>query len=259
MTLAMATADGTTQIDAKPIDAFQAWHTNEEGQPALWPGYLRLTDKFFESLMEHAVPLQPEAIGQLQNSAFALDVYSWLAHRLCRVNDRNGVDAVLGGAQGSVRPGVRRHQELQAQVPGRAAEGDRRLQGSAHRSGDRRTEAAPLPASGETEDGGCYGKSACRGAIASPIRHWSADHAGLGLGKSVAAGARDGAWLGQACARRNVCGVCEQRAWRRAPAQPRCRVPRLGEEIHQGQAGLSSFGRWGVSAAPSIADATGAW
>ncbi len=91
MTLAMATADGTKQIDAKPIDAFQAWHTNDEGQPALWPGYLRLTDKFFESLMEHAVPLQPEAIGQLQNSAFALDVYSWLAHRLCRVNDRNGI------------------------------------------------------------------------------------------------------------------------------------------------------------------------
>jgi Plasmid encoded RepA protein len=91
MTLAMATAEGTKQIDAKPIDAFQAWHTNEDGQPALWPGYLRLTDKFFESLMEHAVPLQPEAIGQLQNSAFALDVYSWLAHRLCRVNDRNGI------------------------------------------------------------------------------------------------------------------------------------------------------------------------
>lgn len=91
MTLAMATAKGTTQIDAKPIDAFQAWHTNEDGQPGLWPGYLRLTDKFFESLMEHAVPLQPEAIGQLQNSAFALDVYSWLAHRLCRVNERNGV------------------------------------------------------------------------------------------------------------------------------------------------------------------------
>jgi Plasmid encoded RepA protein len=91
MTLAMATADGTKQIDAKSIDAFQAWHTNDEGQPALWPGYLRLTDKFFESLMEHAVPLQPEAIGQLQNLAFALDVYSWLAHRLCRVNDRNGI------------------------------------------------------------------------------------------------------------------------------------------------------------------------
>lgn len=91
MTLAMATANGTTQIDAKPIDAFQAWHTSEDGQQTLWPGYIRLTDKFYESLVEHAVPLQPEAIGQLQNSAFALDVYSWLAHRLCRINNAEGV------------------------------------------------------------------------------------------------------------------------------------------------------------------------
>jgi hypothetical protein len=91
MTLAMMTAKGPAQVDAKPIDAFQAWHTDEDGQRTLWPGYIRLTEKFFESLMEHAVPLEPEAIGQLQNSAFALDVYSWLAHRLCRVNDRKGV------------------------------------------------------------------------------------------------------------------------------------------------------------------------
>jgi hypothetical protein len=91
MTLAMMTAKGPAQVDAKPIDAFQAWHTDEDGQHTLWPGYIRLTGKFFDSLMEHAVPLQSEAIGHLQNSAFALDVYSWLAHRLCRVNDRNGV------------------------------------------------------------------------------------------------------------------------------------------------------------------------
>jgi hypothetical protein len=91
MTLALMTLKGPAQVDAKPIDAFQAWHTDEGGQHALWPGYIRLTGKFFESLMEHAVPLETEAIGQLQNSAFALDVYSWLAHRLCRVNERSGV------------------------------------------------------------------------------------------------------------------------------------------------------------------------
>jgi hypothetical protein len=78
-------------VDAKPIDAFQAWHTMDEGQQTLWPGYIRLTDKFFESLMEHAVPLQPEAIGRLQNSALDLDAYSWLAHRLWRVNEPAGM------------------------------------------------------------------------------------------------------------------------------------------------------------------------
>lgn len=92
MTLAMPTPRGAAQIDAKPIDAFQAWHTDEGGQQALWPGQIRLTAKFFDSLIEHAVPLDCEAIGQLQNSALALDVYSWLAHRLWRVRECNGVD-----------------------------------------------------------------------------------------------------------------------------------------------------------------------
>ena len=92
MTLALPTPKGAAQIDAKPIDSFQAWHTDEGGQQALWPGHIRLTDKFFESLMDHAVPLDCEAIGQLQNSALALDVYSWLAHRLWRVREGNGIE-----------------------------------------------------------------------------------------------------------------------------------------------------------------------
>ena len=91
MTLAMMTATGPAQVVAHPIEAFQAWFTQEDGQQTLWPGRIRLTDKFFESLMEHAVPLQPEAIGQLQNSALDLDAYSWFAHRLWRVNDPAGV------------------------------------------------------------------------------------------------------------------------------------------------------------------------
>jgi hypothetical protein len=91
MTLGMMTANGPAQVNAEPIEGFQAWHTDEDGQQTLWPGYIRLTEKFFESLMEHAVPLETEAIGRLQNSAFDLDAYSWLAHRLWRVNDPNGV------------------------------------------------------------------------------------------------------------------------------------------------------------------------
>ena len=92
MTLAMPTPGGAKQVEAKPIDRFQAWHTDEGGQQALWPGRILLTGKFFESLMDHAVPLDCEAIGQLQNSALALDVYSWLAHRLWRVKEGNGIE-----------------------------------------------------------------------------------------------------------------------------------------------------------------------
>jgi len=100
MTLAMPTPKGAAQIDAKPIDAFQAWHTDESGQQALWPGRIRLTEKFFGSLVEHAVPLDCEAIARLQNSALALDVYSWLVHRLPRVRENNGIALSWDALQG---------------------------------------------------------------------------------------------------------------------------------------------------------------
>jgi hypothetical protein len=78
------------QIDSKPVSRFEAWLSDEDGQRGLWPGELELSQPFFESLMSHAVPLDGEAIGRLQHSALALDVYSWLANRLCRVESNAG-------------------------------------------------------------------------------------------------------------------------------------------------------------------------
>jgi Plasmid encoded RepA protein len=79
------------QIDSKLLSRFEAWLPDEDGQRGFWPGELELSQPFFESLMSHAVPLDGEAIGKLQHSSFALDVYSWLAHRLCRVNSNAGL------------------------------------------------------------------------------------------------------------------------------------------------------------------------
>jgi Plasmid encoded RepA protein len=52
---------------------------------------LELSQPFFETLVAHAVPLDPRAIHALKKSALALDVYSWLGHRLCRVRKQDGV------------------------------------------------------------------------------------------------------------------------------------------------------------------------
>ncbi len=84
------TAGKVGQIDSKPVSRFEAWLSDEDGQRGLWPGELELSQSFFESLMSHAVPLDGEAIGKLQHSALALDVYSWLAHRLYRVESNAG-------------------------------------------------------------------------------------------------------------------------------------------------------------------------
>jgi hypothetical protein len=66
----------------------------------MWPGVLTLSDTFFATLREHAVPLDPRAIGDLQNSALALDTYTWLAHRLCRVRKDAGVSLPWAALRG---------------------------------------------------------------------------------------------------------------------------------------------------------------
>lgn len=49
---------------------------------------IRLTEGFFEHLRQHAVPLDENAIRQLRDSPTALDLYTWLAYRLPRINGR---------------------------------------------------------------------------------------------------------------------------------------------------------------------------
>ena len=59
-------------------------------QQTLWPGVLELSQDFFDTLTHHAVPLDYRALAALKHSALALDVYTWMAHRLCRVKKAQG-------------------------------------------------------------------------------------------------------------------------------------------------------------------------
>ena len=75
-----------TSVYTKPIEEFTAWVAKDDKQASLWPGSLRLSQKYFDSLSKHAVPLDPRALRALAHSALALDIYSFLAHRLCTLN-----------------------------------------------------------------------------------------------------------------------------------------------------------------------------
>lgn len=50
-----------------------------------------MTEGFYEHLREHAVPLNEHAIRQLRDSATALDLYTWLAYRLPRIQAKRPV------------------------------------------------------------------------------------------------------------------------------------------------------------------------
>ncbi len=96
LTLGMSVGNRDVTINAQPISRFDAWLQHDGTQQVLWPGVLELSQEFFDTLANHAVPLDPRALGALKHSALALDVYSWLAHRLCRVRKVEGVKVSWG-------------------------------------------------------------------------------------------------------------------------------------------------------------------
>lgn len=76
-------------FSGQPIEQFDAWIDNRDsGQRALWPGALVLSDRYYDSLIESAVPLDKRALLALKGSSLALDIYAWLAHRLHRVGSK---------------------------------------------------------------------------------------------------------------------------------------------------------------------------
>jgi len=91
LTLGLTANGRAMTINTQPISRFEAWLNKTGEQPALWPGMLELSQEFYDTLAAHAVPLDHRALGALKHSALALDVYSWLAHRLCRVRTAAGV------------------------------------------------------------------------------------------------------------------------------------------------------------------------
>lgn len=75
--------------NGQPVQQFDAWVSNKDTQQrALWPGIMVLSEDYFSSLIESAVPLDNRALHALKGSALALDVYAWLAHRLHRIEGR---------------------------------------------------------------------------------------------------------------------------------------------------------------------------
>lgn len=73
------------QVNAHIVRGFDLWPQKDERQRVLWPSWVDLSLDYFESLTQHAVPLDEQAIGALSHSAMSLDIYAWLAQRLHRI------------------------------------------------------------------------------------------------------------------------------------------------------------------------------
>jgi hypothetical protein len=84
--LATTHGDRAFQINTQVVTAFELWPELDDRQRVLWPTTIQLSRDYFDSLQEHAVPLNEADLAALAHSAMALDIYAWLAQRLHRVN-----------------------------------------------------------------------------------------------------------------------------------------------------------------------------
>ena len=86
-TVRLATTRGERafQVNSQVVTAFELWPELDERQRVLWPSTIQLSRDYFDSLQEHAVPLNEADLAALAHSALAIDLYCWLAQRLHRV------------------------------------------------------------------------------------------------------------------------------------------------------------------------------
>lgn len=85
--LSLGYSDGQKgmQVDLKIVKAFDLWFEKDESQRVVWTSNIQLTEEYFGSLIEHAIPLDERALASLSHNAMAMDIYAWLAQRLHRV------------------------------------------------------------------------------------------------------------------------------------------------------------------------------
>ena len=68
-------------------DAIMPLETENGSQLSFWREAVRLDEGFYESLIEHPLPLREIAIRQISNKSKAIDIYIWLAYRLHVINE----------------------------------------------------------------------------------------------------------------------------------------------------------------------------
>lgn len=84
--IAYDVGERTVQTNANIVDTFDLWEEGFEGERFLFPQTIALSERYFDNLLAHAVPLDERAMAALAHSAMGLDVYAWLAQRLHRVD-----------------------------------------------------------------------------------------------------------------------------------------------------------------------------
>lgn len=69
-------------INTQPFSRLDVWLPDNPDQRALWPSTLTFSRDFFDTLTEHALPVNIHAVKAFANSPRKLDLMFWLSYRL---------------------------------------------------------------------------------------------------------------------------------------------------------------------------------
>jgi hypothetical protein len=78
-------ADHSITVQGRILNGLTLWTPQDQSQRLLWPTQVQFSQDYFESLTQHAVPLNETAVSRLAHTAMGLDAYAWLAQRLHRI------------------------------------------------------------------------------------------------------------------------------------------------------------------------------
>lgn len=91
MILGFVSREGQAKtVQTLPFTKITAWVHRDGQQLTLYPSLIVLSKDFYDVLETNSVPLDMAAVRTLAKYPLALDIYTWLAHRLCRVRKRYG-------------------------------------------------------------------------------------------------------------------------------------------------------------------------
>ena len=58
------------------------WNERKPNEPVLWESKIELSEKFFNEIIRHPVPLDMNTLTALKRSSLGLDLYLWLTYRM---------------------------------------------------------------------------------------------------------------------------------------------------------------------------------
>jgi hypothetical protein len=78
----------SAMVDVKPMEKVELWFSDNPDQQSLWPTTITFSDRFFEQLQKHALPIDVRALRAFSNSARKLDLLFWISYRITRLEER---------------------------------------------------------------------------------------------------------------------------------------------------------------------------